>query len=138
MDWLETHGFDPWLLDWRGSGLVVDALKGQAVLRDCFDFDRAAEYDVPAALSEIRDRTKCERIAAVGHCMGAATLAQAIAAGHVGPDKGGLTHVVLLTLGLFYEPAWDSRVKSGDYVLERLWSAGVDSVDPRPTQAWPL
>src|SRR5262245_14466897 len=57
MDWLERQGFDPWLVDWRGSGLVVDAVKDQDVLRDCFDFDRAAQCDVPAALEEITKRT---------------------------------------------------------------------------------
>ena len=136
MDWLQKQGYHPWLLDWRGSGLVVDAVKDEKLLRERFDFDRAAELDVPAALGLIANRTDAKKIAAVGHCMGAATLAQSIAAGHVRKDLP-LTHAVLLTLGLFYEPAWDSRVKSGDYVLERLWSAEVAKVDPRPDTEWP-
>jgi cholesterol oxidase len=138
MRWLHAKGFEPWLLDWRGSGLVVDLVGDGDPARleevgDRFDFDHAARLDVPAALDLIGHETGGRPISAVGHCMGAAVLAQAIAAGHAA-DRG-LARVVLLTLGLFYEPTWDGRLKSQDYVLERLerLSDGrLVTVDPRP------
>jgi hypothetical protein len=138
-DWLFERGYEPWLLDWRGSGLVVDEVSRAgtlAPLKERFTFDAAARCDVPAALDKIRAETGAQRIAAVGHCMGAATLAQAVAAGHT--EGRHLSHLVLLTLGLFYEPAWDGRIKSQDHVLERAWLAGASEViDPRPRGAWP-
>lgn len=138
VDWLHREGFDPWLLDWRGSGLVVDRVRQDSPqrLRGCFDFDHTADHDIPAALDVIAHRTGASTIHAVGHCMGAATLAQAVAAGTVGPDQG-VERVVLLALGLFYEPAWDGRLKSQDHVLERVWREATQSVvDPRPDGIW--
>lgn len=150
MEYLHGLGFEPWLLDWRGSGLVVDEVLNSGTagrLRDCFDFDCAARFDVPAALDAIareraskgaRGEKAPVQIGAVGHCMGAAILAQAIAAGHAGPEQG-LRRVVLLTLGLFYEPAWDGRLKGQDHVLERLRHGAPMHlvVDPRPGRVWP-
>ena len=45
-----------WLLDWRGSRVVIDREWKRGVLaryRSCFDFDHSAEYDVPGALRTI-------------------------------------------------------------------------------------
>jgi pimeloyl-ACP methyl ester carboxylesterase len=139
VDFLHEQGLDPWVLDWRGSHLVVENASAGGgdfeKIQDQFTFDRAAAFDIPEALCRIRQETDAKQISAVGHCMGSATLAQAIAGGHVGPNVG-LSHVVLLALGLFYVPAWDSRVKSHDYVLERLQATGALVVDPRPSSAW--
>lgn len=142
-DWLHLEGFEPWLLDWRGSGEVVDR---HAELvndhPDLFNFDLAASLDVPVAIARIlaqreADHDPVQKLSVVGHCLGAGVLCQAIARGHVDPER--LDHVVLLTLGLFYEPPWDGRIKSADHVLERLWLASprVGSIDPRPSSAWP-
>ncbi len=132
-EYLCAEKYEPWLLDWRGSGRLVDELRDQrgGLVRfpDQFTFDHAAKWDIPAALRRIRDETKAPRIAAVGHCMGAASLAQSIAAGHT--KDSGLTHVVLLALGLFYEPAFDGRIKSQDHVLERARQEKGLVVDPR-------
>jgi len=140
MSYLREAKLDPWLLDWRGSGLVVDsAAPTLAQTGAQFNFDRAAKYDVPEALALIRERTRATEISALGHCMGAAILAQAIAAGHAGPAQG-LTRVVLLALGLFYEPAWDGRLKGQDHVLDRLQNgtSPPNVVDPRPGCDWPV
>lgn len=135
VDYLIEEGFDPWLLDWRGSGLVVDAT-GRRKLRGCFDLDHAAACDIPAALARIQHITKKPVVGVVGHCMGAAILAQAVAGGYI---RGtGVEHIVLLALGLFYEPAWDGRLKGQDYALDRAWAATLESViDPRPGGRWP-
>lgn len=135
-DWLILKGFEPWMLDWRGNGLIESSVLRD--LRDHFHFDAAAELDIPAALERIKEKTGKKRICAVGHCMGAASLAQAIAGGLVEKEPA-LTHVVLLAIGLFYEPAMDGRVKGQDFALERLWDRGPghDAIDPRPNGAWP-
>ena len=142
MEWLADQGYQPWLLDWRGSGLVVDRLgdAGLRAERKLLDFDQAAAHDVPTALEFIRKRSRGP-LGAVGHCMGAGILAQAIATGRVTPEEHGLERVVLLTLGLFYEPPLDSRLKLQDHVLERLLDQreDVQAVDPRPGNGdgWP-
>ena len=140
VSYLRGAGFDPWLLNWRGSGLVVDSASPMlAQTGNQFDFDNAAKYDVPAALELIHKKTGANEIFALGHCMGAATLAQAIAGGHAGPEQR-LTRVVLLALGLFYEPAWDGRLKGQDHVLDRLKNGASppNVVDPRPGCDWPI
>ncbi len=142
MDYLYNNGFEPWLLDWRGSGKVVDHAKENGTLesqRKFFDFDYAAKCDIPGALREIQNVRGDVEIAAVGHCLGAGTLAQALAGGDVTKDKNHLTHVVLLTLGLFYESPLDSRLKTQDHVLERLLAEPrpVPAVDPRVREEWP-
>jgi hypothetical protein len=138
-DWLATQGMEPWLLDWRGSGLVVDELGSEEVdeKRKRFDFDRAAAHDLPAAFEFILEQGRKPPLAAVGHCMGAGILAQAIASGSVSPDRHGLTHVVLLTLGLFYEPPLDSRLKAQDHLLERLLDRRRDVAEVSPHEAFP-
>lgn len=139
-DWLFEAGFEPWLLDWRGSATVVDKA-GKDSLRERFDLDHAAERDIPWALKKIREVSGDERgIGAVGHCLGAGALAQAIASGWVtGFKRPRLTHVVLLTLGLFYRPPFEGRLKTQERSLERLWNGRevVVTVDPRPGATWP-
>jgi cholesterol oxidase len=136
-DFLFAKNFEPWLLDWRGNGRIE--LSDLQRLRDQLDFDWTAKIDIPMALEKIVEVSHPEQICAVGHCMGAATLAQAIARGYVGKPQR-LTHVVLMAIGLFYEPALDGRLKSQDHALERLWagnSAQCVAIDPRPNKTWP-
>jgi hypothetical protein len=142
MDWLHLMGFEPWLLDWRGSGRVVDALaSGPGGAWGQLDLDAAARCDLPAALLRIHELRggRATEIAVVGHCLGAAILAQAIAEGSVSRQEHAVSHVVLLTLGLFYEPPLDGRLKTQDPVLERLLATGeVRSIDPRTErEPWP-
>src|SRR5438105_4450448 len=60
--WLmETGEFDPWMLDWRGSGRVVDDQQNRDTLRAgvAYTFNLAAEYDVPRSeehTSELQSR----------------------------------------------------------------------------------
>lgn len=142
MDWLYEWGFEPWLLDWRGSGRVVDALEARpGGAWERLDFDAAAECDLPQALLAIHALRggRPTEIAVVGHCMGAAILAQAIAKGSVSRDSHYVSHAVFLTLGLFYEPPLDGRLKTQDHVLERLLAGGrVRAIDPRSGRdPWP-
>jgi pimeloyl-ACP methyl ester carboxylesterase len=133
-DWLFNAGFDPWLLDWRGSSLVSDCPQNSHTLKNestLYTFNRAAIEDVPAAIAVMRGNPyRVEGpIALVGHCMGAAVIAEAIARG----SAQGIERIVLLALGLFYEAAIDSRVKSEERILERLALdvQNIPCIDPR-------
>lgn len=131
--WLLDTGYDPWLLDWRGSGDVAGHRDNRDTLRDPSDsdlytFNQAALEDLPAAIAMMRWRGVREPIAAVGHCMGSAVIAEAIALGHTQE----IDRIVLLSLGLFYEAPIDSRLKSEERILERLTRevADVPCIDP--------
>jgi len=144
--WLHHRGFDPWLLDWRGSARVVDESRSRGVLRSArqvFDLDHAADHDLPEALARVEKIAASEGAAPpfvgiVGHCMGAAVLAQAIAKGTLGSDAHRL-RAVLLALGLFYDAPAQSQFRSQDHLLERLLGAPEPppDIDPRPGAAWP-
>lgn len=141
-DFLWEKGYEPWLLDWRGSLVVTDSLieSQPDALRDELDFDKA-EIDLFEAIKRIRALRGIsgERVHVVAHCMGAGVLAQAIARGTL--HAHDLGHVVLLTLGLFYETPLDGKIKSQFRVLDRLWDEGVVSmIDPRHPEdglLWP-
>ena len=140
--------YDVWLLDWRGSRKVTDAMGPEKLQqwRDVLDLDHAASEDIPLALQHIADVIDADddspkyKIHVVAHCLGAAVLAQAIAGGDA-PILRRIGRVVLLTIGLFYEPPLDGKAKSQFNVLDRLWKAGsVSLIDPRTperTDTWP-
>jgi cholesterol oxidase len=131
--WLFGCGFDPWLLDWRGSSLVSDCSRNDFTLRhesELYTFNRAAREDLPAAIARMRAGGVEGPIGLVGHCMGSAVIAEAVACGSI---KGETDRIVLLALGLFYEAAIDSRFKSEERILERLILniQQVPCIDPR-------
>lgn len=132
---LARQHFDPWLLEWRGSGQLIadrtndDALKHRGGL---FNFNAAATHDVTCALDEIHRRTEAREIAAVGFCMGSGILAESIARGalNVTGAKYRVDRVVLMTLGLFYETPADGRLKSEERILERLKGTSLSNERP--------
>jgi cholesterol oxidase len=132
-DWLCHVGFDPWLLDWRGSSLVADCDGNADTLKHnskIYNFNRAAQVDLPAAIAVMRSHGVQGPIAAAGHCMGSAVIAEAVACGCIEND---IDRVVLLALGLFYDAAIDSRLKSEERILERLLRdvERIPCIDPR-------
>jgi len=136
-EWLAAT-FDVWLLDWRGSSIVVDDRHNRLKRPELFNFNAAAQYDIRAALNEMGRHGVTPPVAAVGHCMGSGVLAEAIARKHV--TRQDLDCVVLLTLGLFYETPLDSRMKSEERILDRLRAErlAIDPfvcVDPRVADA---
>jgi pimeloyl-ACP methyl ester carboxylesterase len=135
--YLFCKGFDPWLLDWRSSGLVVDdelKKKDHGTLRSNaakYNFNDAAKYDIRSALEKMKSEVESS-ISAMGHCMGSGILAEAIALGHIGPSD--VSRIVLETLGLFYEVPIEGQLKTEDRVLERFrHPTGTSAlvVDPR-------
>jgi pimeloyl-ACP methyl ester carboxylesterase len=71
---LVNHGYDVWLLDWRGSI--------QLPLTQ-FTLDEVAEHDFPTAVDFILATTKAASIQAVVHCAGSAAFFMSLAAGRL-------------------------------------------------------
>jgi pimeloyl-ACP methyl ester carboxylesterase len=135
--WLFDKGLDPWMLDWRGSHLVISHKANKALLSShgrAFNFNDAARYDIAAAINVIREHRGTSHIGVLGHCMGSGTLAEAVACDHL--PAGSVDCVVLQALGLHYVTPIAGLMKSQERLLERL--AGTDvgekpfvAVDPR-------
>jgi cholesterol oxidase len=138
---LRRRGWDVWLLDWRGSGLLSPLLIDLFQLPpERFTLDEA-EHDLDIALREVHRRAReqktplpLDRIPVVGHCIGGALVAQAIAnerglpgtqeRAERGPLQGVhdlLGNVVLTTLGLFFAAGLDDLVKGNERFLEKVW-----------------
>jgi hypothetical protein len=140
---LAARGFDVWVLDWRGSRCVLDALE-RAPLggslraeRALFTLDHVAESDVPRALAAIR-AVVGERasLGVLGFCAAGAALSMAVARGKL--EDFGVSTLVFVALGLFCETPWDGWIKAEDFILERLLVEAPDcrSVDPH-AERWP-
>jgi hypothetical protein len=74
VDALVNDGHDVWVQNWRTS---ID------LPTEDYTLDRAAVYDHPATIRKIREHTGCERLDAVAHCMGSASLTMSVLAGLV-------------------------------------------------------
>jgi pimeloyl-ACP methyl ester carboxylesterase len=143
--YLRKKGIDVWLLDWRASPLVVDPLlEGQplngsvAAEREFFNLDLAVSEDVPHALARIRARIGAEApLSIMGHCLGGAVVAMAVARAELEPYRVG--SVILLTLGLFVEVPWNGWIKAEDFILERILNKDPEcrGIDPRAVPNWP-
>jgi hypothetical protein len=72
VDALVDEGHDVWVENWRTS---ID------LPAEDYTLDGAAVYDHPAAIRKIRTETDVERLSAVAHCMGSASLAMSVVAG---------------------------------------------------------
>lgn len=146
---LLEKGFDVFLLDWRGSKNLVARYGPDAAAYEATSLDSCAEHDVRCALDGIRvARANARRpIAIVAHCVGAGVTAMAIATNRVvaAEDVGKtdrvdrVDRVVLSTLGLFYEVAWDGVLKGEDHLLERVRDAEPKpyAVDSNPKVPFP-
>ncbi len=136
VDYLFNHGFEPWLLDWRSSHHVVERLKGRSAGEvpkgELFNFNDAAKHDIKAAIAAIdivmmkeRRGKPLPKIAAVGFCMGSAILAEALLQAGTGEEDqfdltDRLSHVVLMTIGLFYQMNLNGRLKAEAHLLQRV------------------
>jgi cholesterol oxidase len=76
VDALLDAGYQPWLLDWRGSSRLPYNASGPR-----FSFDDVALYDLPGAVEEIRLRIGDRPLFVVAHCVGALALSMSMAAG---------------------------------------------------------
>jgi hypothetical protein len=124
VDALVASGHDVWVENWRTS---IDL-----PARD-YTLDRAAVYDHPASVRRVREETGCERLDAVAHCMGSASLTMSVLAGLVPELRRVVSSAVSLHVDLDersrrrlrwlvppmsrfmrgFDPQWAARAPSG-------------------------
>lgn len=92
VDVLLDAGYEPWLLDWRGSCRLPHN-EG----RERYTFDDVALYDIPEAVSCIRERNGDRQLFVVAHCIGALSLSLSMTAGLVPGLDGVVAHGVFMT-----------------------------------------
>jgi pimeloyl-ACP methyl ester carboxylesterase len=121
--YLADRGWDVWLLDWRSSGVLAPVLmddKERPLPPDRYNLD-ASQDDLRAAIRQITSTTGWDRpIPVVGHCIGGALVAQAVATWRE-PDDPPIGSIVLVTLGLFFNTGFDDWVKGNERFLEEVW-----------------
>ncbi|MFI7430835.1 alpha/beta fold hydrolase [Micromonospora sp. NPDC049836] len=113
-------GYEPWLLDWRGSCRLPHNER-----RVRYSFDDVALYDIPEAVAAVRQRIDDRPLSIVAHCMGALCLSMSMAAGLV----PGLSAVV--AQGVFLTPkiSWQTRARlhfGGEFLRSRFANFPVD------------
>jgi hypothetical protein len=120
-------------VDWRSSMETADGLVRENEPRHdtrLFTLDAAVD-DLVKALEQVAATTKVKReeIRIVGHCIGGALVAQAIAQG-LCPSE----HVVLTSLALFFKVGVEGWLKGNDFVLEDQFASSGDPPN-KPEQA---
>ena len=106
---------DVWTLDWRASKVITDRWRDvapDAVPEDVrnMNLDLPAVRELPAAIEKVRD--ECGQTPDVlGHCMGAAIVAIALARGTLASTP---RRVVLSALGLFYRGTVDTWFRADE------------------------
>jgi len=128
VDALLDDGYEPWLLDWRGSCRLPYNATGRR-----YTYDDVALYDIPAAVSYIRTRIGEDRpLFAVAHCIGSLTLSLSMTAGLV----PGLAGVV--SQGVFLTPKLAGRTSLRMSVAGELLKTRIDHipVDFRTVGLW--
>ncbi|MFT7623161.1 MAG: cholesterol oxidase [Myxococcota bacterium] len=133
VDYLIERGRDVWALDWRASNRYdfTDSPTGH---RLDFTLDQVSDYDIPAALTAMRDTTKKQTVDVLAHCLGGAAMAQAVARRTV----TNLGSVILSAMGLFYTVPVAGMLKALDGVLERLLENGGWRLAPNDWTQVPL
>jgi pimeloyl-ACP methyl ester carboxylesterase len=124
---LLDNGYEPWLLDWRGSCRLPYNESGPR-----YTYDDVALYDIPDAVSRIRDRIGTRKLLVVAHCIGALSLSMSMAAGLV----PGLDGVV--AQGVFLTPKMSLNTRLRMYAGGELLRVGLDHVpvDIRQAGLW--
>jgi alpha-beta hydrolase superfamily lysophospholipase len=127
VDSLLDDGYEPWLLDWRGSCRLPYNETGQR-----YTYDDVALYDIPAAVSHIRERVGDRPLFVVAHCIGSLTLSLSMTAGLV----PGLAGVV--SQGVFLTPKLAGRTSLRMSVAGELLRSRIDHipVDFRKVGLW--
>jgi hypothetical protein len=114
VDALVQKGYDVWIENWRTS---IDLPAHDYTL------DGAAAYDHPAAVEKVLEETDSDRLDAVAHCMGSASLTMSVLAGRVPQLRRVVSSAVSLLLEL--NPESSRRLRT-HVPLMRLRLRGVD------------
>ncbi|MER7047158.1 alpha/beta hydrolase [Streptomyces jumonjinensis] len=119
-------GYEPWLLDWRGSRRLPYNEDGTR-----YSYDDVSLYDIPEAVALIRGRIGNRPLLVVAHCVGAMTLSMSMAAGLV----PGLAGVV--AQGVFLTPKLYGRARLRMHIgAEIMRNRGYQAVDIRRAGLW--
>ncbi|MEV0743834.1 alpha/beta fold hydrolase [Streptomyces sp. NBC_01220] len=127
VDVLLDEGYEPWLLDWRGSCRLPYNETGRR-----YTYDDVALYDIPAAVAYIRQQIGDRPLFAVAHCIGALSLSMSMTAGLV----PGLAGVV--AQGVFLTPKLAARTSLKMTMAGELFRSRFDHipVDFRKVGFW--
>ncbi|MFE9442313.1 alpha/beta hydrolase [Streptomyces sp. NPDC006602] len=127
VDVLLDDGYEPWLLDWRGSCRLPYNETGQK-----YTYDDVALYDIPEAVAHIRARIGDRPLFVVAHCIGSLTLSLSMTAGLV----PGLAGVV--SQGVFLTPKLAGRTSLRMTLAGELLKSRIDHipVDIRKVGLW--
>ncbi|MEI7032119.1 alpha/beta hydrolase [Streptomyces pratensis] len=120
-------GYEPWLLDWRGSCRLPWNETGRR-----YTYDDVALHDIPTAVTHIRREIGGRPLFAVAHCIGALSLSMSMAAGLV----PGLAGVV--AQGVFLTPKLAARTSLKMTMAGELFRSRFDHipVDFRKVGFW--
>lgn len=130
-----------WTFDWRASKVITDPWRHDkksdvpACLRDC-SLDEPIERDLPRVLAIIEGLAR-RAPAIVGHCIGAAVTASALARGKLSNGSTYPAPIVLSTIGLFYRGSVDSWLRANEHLDESRfdsWRLAFEEDDAWPTE----
>ncbi|GHH15112.1 alpha/beta hydrolase [Streptomyces lanatus] len=127
VDVLLDEGYEPWLLDWRGSCRLPYNETGRR-----YTYDDVALYDIPEAVAHIRTRIGDRPLFAVAHCIGSLTLSLSMTAGLV-PGLAGVA-----SQGVFLTPKLAGRTSLRMTLAGELLKSRIDHipVDFRKVGLW--
>ncbi|WP_149824442.1 alpha/beta hydrolase [Streptomyces tailanensis] len=127
VDVLLDGGYEPWLLDWRGSCRLPNNETGRK-----YTYDDVALYDIPEAVNHIRRRIGDRPLFVVAHCIGSLSLSLSMTAGLV----PGLAGVV--SQGVFLTPKLAGSTSLRMSVAAELLKSRIDHipVDFRKVGLW--
>ncbi|MFE2298821.1 alpha/beta hydrolase [Streptomyces sp. NPDC059445] len=117
VDVLLDDGYEPWLLDWRGSCRLPYNETGQR-----YTYDDVALHDIPDAVARIRERIGDRPLFVVAHCIGSLALSLSMTAGLV----PGLAGVV--SQGVFLTPKLAGRTSLRMTLAGELLKSRIDHI----------
>ncbi|MEU3045970.1 alpha/beta fold hydrolase [Streptomyces sp. NPDC006984] len=117
VDVLLDEGYEPWLLDWRGSCRLPYNETGRR-----YTYDDVALYDIPGAVARVRQEIGDRPLFAVAHCIGSLALSMSMAAGLV----PGLAGVV--SQGVFLTPRLAGRTSLRMTLAGELLKSRIDHI----------
>jgi len=125
-EFLFAHGYDVWLLDWRGSIELPSS-------RTSYTMDDVAKYDIPAAVEQVLTLTGAKSAQILGHCIGCTIISMSILAGYTTHIKS----VVLSQAGMHLVGGVWNKVKSFAHVTSISKELGFSNFDIHDPKQFP-
>jgi cholesterol oxidase len=126
LEYLFTHGYDVWLLDYRAS-IDLPASKTQ------FSGDDIAKYDYPAAVAKVCELTGASSVQMVAHCFGSTTFCMSMLQG-----LRGVRSAVCSQIATHIVAPEATKIKTGLHLPDFLDKLGVKSLtaDADANEGW--